>query len=336
MKIAEMKQAVETVLKAGLVPMLTGSPGTGKSDITRGIADKFELLVIDMRLSQTDPTDLMGFPIHNGERMEYAPPKDIPLQGFDKPPAGYKGWLLFLDEFVSAPMAVQAAAYKLVQDRMVGQHNIHKKCVIVCAGNKADDGGIVNRLSTPMQSRLIHLELDVDIASWVSWATENNLDHRVISYLESHPDHLHKFDPNHNDKTFACPRTWEFTAKLLKGNDEPNLVMKDILIGTLSAGVAHEFYAYLHYCSELPKIGDIIKRPDDIEIPDEPALLYAISHMTAAYMDENNADRLMRFVDRLPLDFGVTCMRSVLKRRNNLLQIEAVRNWAHKVADEVF
>lgn len=45
-------------LKANLVPFVKGSPGIGKSDIARKVADHFNLKLIDFRLAQCDPTDL--------------------------------------------------------------------------------------------------------------------------------------------------------------------------------------------------------------------------------------------------------------------------------------
>jgi len=41
-----------------LVPNLLGSPGCGKSALIHQIAEEFNLKVIDLRLSQCDPTDL--------------------------------------------------------------------------------------------------------------------------------------------------------------------------------------------------------------------------------------------------------------------------------------
>jgi len=55
------KQAVTLitdVLRAQLVPILTASPGLGKSDIARQIAKARNLKFIDFRLAQADPTDL--------------------------------------------------------------------------------------------------------------------------------------------------------------------------------------------------------------------------------------------------------------------------------------
>ena len=130
-------------------------------------------------------------------------------------------------------------------------------------------------------------------------------------------------------------RTWSFSSQLIKGKD-PTPLLQKILIGTLSAGIGHEFYSYLHYCADLPSLQDIEKRPDDIAIPEEPALLYATSHMVAAYLTEANASRLMRYIDRLPLDFGITALRAACKRKAELFKVDVIREWAHKLALDVF
>ena len=46
------------LLRANLVPMLTSSPGEGKSSLAQAVADFFQLKLIDVRLAQSDPTDL--------------------------------------------------------------------------------------------------------------------------------------------------------------------------------------------------------------------------------------------------------------------------------------
>ena len=102
-----------------LTPFLKGSPGIGKSDIYKQIAKRYQLKLIDVRLSQCDPTDLAGFPFLNGDKASYKPMDTFPLES-DPIPAGYKGWLILLDEINSAALAVQAASYKLTLDRMVG------------------------------------------------------------------------------------------------------------------------------------------------------------------------------------------------------------------------
>ena len=209
---------LEEVLFANLVPLIKGSPAIGKSSIVHQVAEKYKLKLIDFRMAQADVTDFNGFPkiLDSSDgpttKAGYIPMNIFPLAG-DPIPDGYEGWLLFLDEINSAPRSVQAAAYKLILDRMVGLHHLHKKVAIVGAGNKETDKAIVNTLSTAMQSRLAHFELIVDPATWDKWAVENNIDHRIRAFIKFKPEILFKFNPNHNNDTFPSPRTWEFCSR---------------------------------------------------------------------------------------------------------------------------
>src|ERR1700741_4719508 len=195
-KISQCTRMVAIAFAAGLVPMIHGSPAIGKSSIVNQIAEKYHLKVIDLRLAQCDPTDLSGFPMKNGDKASYVPLDTFPLEG-DDIPEGYEGWLLFMDEFTSAPKAVQAAAYKVILDRMVGQNKLHKNVAICCAGNMESDNAIVEEMSTAMQSRLVHLELVVDAKEWVEWATSNNVDYRITSFINFKPSMIYTFKPDH-------------------------------------------------------------------------------------------------------------------------------------------
>lgn len=55
---AQCERLIAAYFRAGLVPMISGSPGIGKSAILRAIARMFNLKMIDLRLAQCDPTDL--------------------------------------------------------------------------------------------------------------------------------------------------------------------------------------------------------------------------------------------------------------------------------------
>lgn len=55
---SQAKRMLVLYIKSGLVPMMEGSPGIGKSALGRWVADEFNLLMIDVRLAQCDPTDL--------------------------------------------------------------------------------------------------------------------------------------------------------------------------------------------------------------------------------------------------------------------------------------
>ena len=179
----ELPEAITDILYAGLTPYVTGSPGIAKSAIISQVADSLNLKLIDVRLAQMDSSDLLGFPTIINGKTSFVPPDVFPIDT-DPLPEGKEGYLLFLDELSSAPISVQAACYKLILDRKVGQYPLHKNVAIVAAGNKATDKAIVNRISTAMQSRLIHLNLEVNPKDWINWANENQIDHRIVSFIQ--------------------------------------------------------------------------------------------------------------------------------------------------------
>jgi hypothetical protein len=337
--IIDTKQAVSfitTAMKAKLVTMIGGDPGIGKSSIVQDIANQYKLHLIDVRLSQCDPLDMQGMPTVKDNRAVFTPMDLFPLED-TKIPKDKTGFLLFLDEFNSASLAVQAASYKLILDRTVGQRKLHPKTVIVCAGNLITNGAIVNRLGTAMQSRLVHLELGVNAEHWTEWASKNKLDHRVISYIHGRPDNLHRFDPNHNDKTFPCPRTWHFVSQLLAAsNNTPLREMLPLLAGTVGEGPAREFIIYTETFTKLPSFAEIIKDPVKAKLDKTPAMLYAISHMIAANAKKHNLPAILKYTERMPLEFETITLQNILRRDESLKNEDCIQEWIVTKGDEIF
>lgn len=100
--------------------MLWGPPGVGKSQMVAQVARRHSVAMIDIRLSQMEPSDLRGIPFRSGSRVEWAVPSLLP----DSDRHGAEG-ILFLDEITSAPPAVSAAAYQLILDRRLGSTRCH-------------------------------------------------------------------------------------------------------------------------------------------------------------------------------------------------------------------
>lgn len=314
----QIKEFTINCLQAGLVPFMTSSPGMGKSSIVRAIAKEFNLYLIDHRLSTSDPTDLTGLPFFNEGRAEFMPFREMfPIEG-DTIPKGYDGWLVFLDEFNSARKETQAAAYKLILDRMVGQKHLHQDVAIVCAGNLASDRAIVNNLSTAMQSRLVHLEMEISHQEWMEdVAIKQNFDPRIIAFLSQWKDKLMDFRPEHEEKTFCCPRTWEFVNKLLHVV-EPTEKTAVLFAGTITSGVAAEFIQFCKIYKNMLTLNDILRSPETVTIPEDISTRWAVTSMLMAEANEQNIDKILKFVDRMSLDFKILFFRAALIRIPNL------------------
>jgi len=320
-------------IMAGIVPFIQSSPGLGKSSIAREIAKEGNLELIDFRLSQCAPEDLQGIPfkeeINGTMKARFLPFTTFPLKG-DPIPKGKNGWLLFLDEFNSASKSVQAAGYKLILDRMVGDFHLHEKVAVIAAGNLSTDRAIVNPMSTAMQSRLAHILMTVSKPEFIEWCNKNDIDYRVIGFIEFQPDKLHYFQPDHHDLTFACPRTWEFTSKLVKGVTEIKPLIP-LLSGVISPGIAMEFAAFCEEYTKIPKIESIINDPEYARVPVEISTRFAVITMLMANSDENNIKPLVKYMLRFSPEEQIIFFRGIINRNPKLRDIPEVEQAIIKV-----
>ena len=350
--LAKAADLITAYITSNVPVNLLGSPGMGKSDVVKQVAESLNLMVIDFRLSTADPTDLSGIPfIHNG-RSAYMPNEAFPLTTdtiplkFDKDnnpvmipvmdetgnpvmkQASYSGWLLFLDEITNAPMAVQAAAYQLILDRQVGQNKLHPAVRIMSAGNKITDGAAVTgEMSTALKSRMAHINIELHIETWLDWALTASVSHEITSFIKFKPTELYRFDPKAASDTFPCPRTWGMADSVLKtmGMQHPDLL--NLLSGVLSDGAATEFVNYCKNFVGLPTYADIVRDPLHTPVPEGMSTLYALSGSIGAQATKDTVAKVMQYVARMPREFQLRTFNDFTKRDPKLVVVTEVREW---------
>ena len=89
--------------------MVWGPPGIGKSQIVAQVAAQHEVPVIDIRLSQMEPTDLRGIPFRDGDSWEVA---DRALKKFGDAPD------LLLDGLQACVGAAAGIEFKAFMDHI--------------------------------------------------------------------------------------------------------------------------------------------------------------------------------------------------------------------------
>jgi hypothetical protein len=251
--------------------MLWGPPGVGKSQIIGQIARRHAVPLVDIRLSQMEPTDLRGVPFRSGARVEWSVPALLP----DASRHGPRG-ILFLDEITSAPPTVTAAAYQLILDRCLGEYRIPAGWVIFAAGNRYGDRGVTYVMPSPLANRFTHYEIEPHLDDWVGWAHGAGIDERVIAFLRFRPELLFDFDPARNAVAFPSPRSWEYAHRaLVKFGDAPHLLLEALqaCVGS-EAGV--EFKAFLDHMDELPDI-DAILQGREAQVPAGIDMQYGVA-----------------------------------------------------------
>lgn len=316
---------VATNLKARIVPLILGRPGEGKSDLSRKIATEFNLKYVDIRLSYLEPQELLGFPKIDGKKGTYLPMDIFPLES-DPIPDGYAGWLINFDELTSAHPQVQAAAYRIILDREVGQHKLHPRCLLMGCGNRIEDNAIVEEMSTALVSRLAIYELELKLEEWLAWAQTNNLDWRILAYLNYMPARFNTFDPD-SRKPYACARTWHAASRQLEKEPDASFRMA-LLAGVLGDGLAAEFESFIEVCASLPKLDDILNNPANAYIPKEASQKYAVCGMLVSKVTDGTFNALLQYMERFPVELQAMFFRQVCTAMPSVRSKPAFLNWA--------
>lgn len=317
--------------------MLWGAPGVGKSQIIAQIGQKHQVPVIDIRLSQMEPSDLRGIPFRENSLVEWAIPAMLP----DAQRHGTQG-ILFLDEITSAVPSVSAAAYQLILDRRLGEYQVPEGWAIFAAGNRQGDRGVTYTMPAPLANRFSHYEVDLNLDDWVAWAYQHHIDERIIGFLRFRPEQLFKFDAAHNPVAFPTPRSWEFAHRALqKFSNSPTL-----LLGTLQACVGAaagiELKAFIDSLEHMPDL-DAILRGEEVKAPKEVDLQYAVASALVgrAIRAKGSPEahvvygHILDYAKAFPLkEMGVMLVSDMLRAvGDDIFSVPAFAQWAQAMGD---
>jgi hypothetical protein len=316
--------------------MLWGPPGVGKSDMVRQTAARHRVPVIDIRLSQMEPSDLRGIPFRVEGHVDWAVPAILP----DARRHGEAG-VLFLDEITSAPPSVSAAAYQLILDRRLGEYQVPPGWAIFAAGNRQGDRGVTYTMPAPLANRFSHFEVDTHLDDWVAWAYGRGIDERVIAFLRFRPELLFDFDPAHNPVAFPSPRSWEFAHRSLqKFGDHPEL-LQGALQGCVGPAAGIELNAFVNSLDKMPDLDDIVAGAE-VPVPQEIDLQYAVVAALVGRAIKARQDpefpricgNILAYAKRFPQrEMGVTLVFDLYKAVGEVMfQVPAFQDWAKDVA----
>ncbi|MBO4251855.1 MAG: AAA family ATPase [Clostridia bacterium] len=299
--------------------MLWGAPGVGKSQAVRQIARAIEektgkkTNITDVRLLLFNPIDLRGIPTANADKTlaVWLKPQIFQMDESDKTIN-----ILFLDEISAAPQSVQAAAYQITLDRVVGEHKLPENCIVIAAGNRLTDKSVVYKMPKALSNRLLHIDVEVNFESWKKWAIESGINKQVIGFLDFKRDYLSGFDSSDDDLAFPTPRSWEMVSNVLNFVENDLNKAYYLIGGLIGTGIAVELRSWSKIYSELPSIEDIFNGKS-VAVPKGNDIVYALCSSMVSYAREhkNDLDKITNsiiFANRLSPDFSAMLLRDYM------------------------
>ena len=282
-----------------------GGPGISKSSLVEQVCNQLNYKLIDVRLTQMEPTDLRGIPVpsdgDNGEVVvKWAVPDFFPKRSSNSRVCDlvdsitghkYDGAIILLDELPNAPPSVQAGSYQLVLDGALGSYIVPDNVFVMAAGNRETDKGCTFRMPSPLTNRFSHIEVKVDFGDWQTHALSMGFCNNTVGYISAFPHDLYDFDPLSASRGFPTPRSWEAVSDIMYGDPNlPEQVMLGLIAGTIGDGVAIKFLEFCKMSTQLPRSEDILNGKVKILSTKETSLMYALTTSLCYELKDRNED----------------------------------------------
>lgn len=310
------------------VPMIHGAPGMGKSDVCLQIAERLDIpkdRVLVVHINNHDVVDFTGVPsVVDGHTIFN------PTDMFAKFKRGTGKGMIVLEELAQSSPHHQTWAAGFCLERKTATFELDDDVCIIATGNRAEDRAGAKPLLAHLNDRLYHFDAETSLDDWCEWAMANDVDPMGIAFLRLRPALLNDFDPARRSN--PTQRSW---TKLF--TEVPRDLPTDLYLytaeGKVGEGAAAEWVAARDMMSKMPSIDSIRMHPENAEVPDEPAVRFAVATAMSMSATADSFGRDMLYVSRMPKEFQMVYVTDVLRLQPQLQQTKDFIDWAIKNKD---
>lgn len=263
MNFIDTLKSVDLVLGTGEVPLVVGESGIGKTALAKKLAkeNNWSLAVVDGNLLKEG--EIGGLPTvesytttnSNGNEIEkkttvYAVHNK--LKEIDEEISKGNTVLLFIDEINRCEHTVQQELMNLILNREINGYKLSDEVKILAAMNPSSKYGSdfdyqVVDMDAAQENRFVWLNMESDHTQWLRWAIDAGIEQKVIEFISTFPEYLHKINV---DDVRATPRSYERVSKSYKVYKEqkdsiPRGVFLNVIKGNVGKVIAEEFISFV-------------------------------------------------------------------------------------------
>ena len=263
MNFRDTLKSVDLVLGTGEVPLIVGESGIGKTALAKEIAgeNNWSLIVINGNLLKEG--EIGGLPtiesyIGVNSKEDPAEKKATvyaahhKLREIDEEISLGKTVLLFIDEINRCEHTVQQELMNLILNREINGYKLPESVKILAAMNPSSKYGSdfdyqVVDMDAAQENRFVWLYMEPDHNQWLTWAIESGIEQKVIEFISTYPEYLHKIN---EDDLRATPRSYERISSSFKIYKEkkdtiPRSVFLNVVKGNVGRLIAEEFVSFV-------------------------------------------------------------------------------------------
>lgn len=311
------------------VPMLHGAPGMGKSQICLEVGRRLDIpkdRTLVVNVTHHDVVDFTGVPsVTNGYTIFN------PTEMFAQFKQGTGKGLIVFEEVAQSSHQHQTWLAGFIEERGNHMFKLDDDVIIMMTGNRPQDRAGAKPLLAHLADRATHFDAETSLDGWCSWAMEQgNVDPMGIAFIRLRPQLLNDFDPSRRSN--PTERSWTKLFTQIP-TDLPTDLYMYACEGKVGEGAAAEWVAARDMMKKMPSIDSIRLHPDKAEIPEEPAVQFAVATAMSMTATEDSFPRDMEYVSRMPKEFQMVYVTDTLRLNPNLVQTKDFIDWSIKNKD---
>jgi hypothetical protein len=226
---------------------------------------------------------------------------------------------ILLDEFMKSAKLLQVIFTRMMLERMAGDVPLPTgadgtKSIVFATSNNASDGVGDSMLAHAGNRVCIMRMAKPTPDEWLSWASANGVSRVIRAWVAMFPrslasyidgdqaDNPYIFKPSMTSLSFVSPRSLAKADVIVRNRDAlSENAVKVALAGTIGASAAGDMAAFLSLEKSLTDVKDIVKNPEDIEVPkDVSAQLMIMFQAVDVLSTQDELTKFMLFVERIP------------------------------------
>lgn len=283
--IISLNQAANLISAIGhkRTVLVVGPMGTGKSSLVHSLHEKFP----NHAKRVLDVATMM-----DGELAAPCPDQEARVMAWlvnalfvgdttDQPV------LLLVDEMGKAQGGVLNAIMTLLLERRAGMHYFPEGSIIFASTNEAGEG-LGDFVEPHQRNRIVTVHTRAyTTPEWTDWALTAGINPMVCNWLEqTFPERLPDFrdndapdatwmtfHPKLTQESFVTHRSLHAASDILWARDQfDREVLLAALEGAIGVVAGGKLFAQLELHDKLPKMNDIVSKPDTTVVPDDPML----------------------------------------------------------------
>lgn len=248
----------------------------------------------------------------------------------------YDGGIIIVDEADKMDADVKKVIGEAALSRRLGPHVLPDGWVVWMAGNRSQDRSGSTKELDHLINRRIEIDITDDLASWNEWAATNGVSPITMAFANQNAQVVWSEKVPDKQGPWCTPRSLveadRHMQTIQKIDNNPNfpddqMTMEEVT-GMIGAGATSQLFAFVRLDREMPKFETIVKDPMTVKIPEKPDAQMLVCYNLAHRVDNDTADPVIKYVDRLPKEFAVTFAQTACRRDYSLLRNPAVNSWS--------